>query len=200
MTPMTLAAGVEALGRAELAALVTWAVQRAIAWAEATGTPQDDVTSEALHAIHLALRGHDAGGTTASAYIRRRVEGALLDATRTEKRRRRREVLLCDLGEAQSQPIEDDDEVLARAVGVEGFAVGLPDEDVLKAEMRAALHEELERLPSADRRLYARRHRDEATWEEIAAEMGVAVHIARYHDKRIRERLTAAMRARYDEE
>jgi DNA-directed RNA polymerase specialized sigma24 family protein len=124
----------------------------------------------------------------------------LLDATRKEKRRRRREVLLGDLEEAQRQPIEDHDEALARATGVEAFAVGLPEEDVLRAEMQAALDEEVQRLPSADRRLYARRHRVEATWDEIAAEMGIPARTARYHDKRIRERLTAAMHARYDEE
>jgi RNA polymerase sigma factor (sigma-70 family) len=197
---MTSLAEAKPLGDDEVTALVTWAIEAAVAWAEETGMPEDEITSEVINALHRALRRHEAGGTTVSDYVRRRVDGALLDASRKEKRRRRREVFLGDLEEARGQPVEDHDDALARATGVEGFAVGSPEAGVLRDEMQAALDGEVERLPRGDRLLYVLRYREELTWDDISARTGIPRSTAQLHDKLIRERLTAALRARYDEE
>ena len=196
---MTSLAKVERLGDAELKALVTWAIEAAVAWAEQTGTPEAEVTSEAINAIHRALGRHAAGGTTASDYVRRRVHGALLDASRREKRRSKREVVLDDLEEARGQPIDEHDDALARATGVEGLTVGSPDAGLLRGEMQAALDEEVARLPRGDRLLYVLRYREELTWDELCTRTGIPRSTAQHHDKLIRERLTTALRARYDE-
>ena len=194
---MSSLAAVEALDREELAALVAWAVRSAMAWAEAKGLPEGDVVDEALHAIEGALRTH-AGGTTLSDHVRRRVRGALLDATERETRRRGREVFLDDLaGAAEAE--EDDDEAPAWAAGARGQLVGSPEQSLLRREAQAALDREVERLPPADRRLYALRYRQGLTWNEIVAETSVPVRTLGLRDQRIRARLTAALRAYRDE-
>jgi len=184
---------VKALDHATLAALVAWAIRAAMARAQAKGLAEDELVSEALHAIHGALRTH-AGGTTLSDPIRRRVRGALLDAARREKRRRTREVLFDDIEEAQRPAVEDDD-TLARALGVEALVLGSPEESLLRREAHAALDREVEKLPRADLRLYELRHREGLTWNEISAETGIPGSTARLSDTRIRDRLTAALRA-----
>src|SRR5262249_22969271 len=160
----------------------------------ATGTPEDDVVSEAIEALYRALRRYEPGGTTVSDYVRQRVEGSFVDATRKVTRRKKREVLLADVEEAHRQPIEDDDEALSRATGVEGQVLGSADAVLLQREAQAALDLEVERMPRGDRRLYVQRYREELTWDEISARMGIPSSTLRYHDKRIRDRLTAAMR------
>lgn len=183
----------KALDRAGLAALVAWGIRAAMARAQAKGLAEDEVVSEALHAIHGALRTH-AGGTTLSDHIRRRVRGALLDATKKETRLRKREVLLDDLEEAQRRAVDDDD-TLACALGVEAHVLSSPEESLLRREAHAALDREVQKLPRADLRLYELRHREGLTWNEISAETGIPVSTARLSDTRIRDRLTAALRA-----
>jgi RNA polymerase sigma factor (sigma-70 family) len=188
---------VKALDRAGLAALVAWAIRAAMARAEAKGLAEDEVVSEALHAIHGALRTH-AGGTTLSDHVRRRVRGALLDATKKETRLRNREVLFDDLEEAQGRAGEEDDETLGRALGVEAQVLGSPEESLLRREAQAALDREVAKLSRAERRLYELRHREGRTWNEIAVETGIPVSTARLSDTRIRDRLMAALCAYRD--
>jgi RNA polymerase sigma factor (sigma-70 family) len=191
---------VKPLGPAELAALVTWAIQLATAWAEETGTPADEVEGEVVDAMERALLRHDPSGTTVSDYVRRRVRGALIDATRKEKRRRKHEVLLADLEETAPPTIEDDDEALARALGVEGAVLGSPEEALLRAEEQAAIDREVERMPRADRGQYVMFHREGLTWDEISEQTGIPARTLRFHDKRIRDRLAAALRAFFDDD
>ena len=196
---MTSAAPATALDDAALKALVAWAVRTAMAHADATGLPADEIESEAVHAIQAALRTH-AGGTTLSDHVRRRVRGALLDASKKEKRRRKREVLFDDLEEAQGPAAPEGDDTLARALGVEAEVLGSPLESLLRRERQAALDREVERFPPAERRLYTLRHREGLTWNEITAETGIPGRTARLSDKRIRDHLTAVLRARYKDE
>jgi RNA polymerase sigma factor (sigma-70 family) len=194
---VTTPAPVKALDAAALAALVAWAVRTAMARAEVRGVHVDEVVSEALHGIHRALRTY-AGGTTPSDHVRRRVRGAILDATRREKRIQSREVLLDDLEEARPPAVEDDD-TLPRAVGVEARVVGSPEASLLGREERALLDLEVTRLPRDDRHLYELRHREGLTWDEISVRTGLPARTARLHDKRIRDHLAEALRAYLDE-
>jgi RNA polymerase sigma factor (sigma-70 family) len=194
---VTSFAPVKGLDHAGLVALVAWAIRAALARAQLKGLPEDELVSEALHAIHGALRTH-AGGTTISAHVRRRVRGALLDVTRREMRRRERELLLDDTEEAQGAAVKgegEDEDTQARALGVEAQLLGSPEESLLRREARAALDREVSRLSRDDQRLYALRHQEGLTWEEIAAQTGMPSRTGRSHDKRIRARLTAALRA-----
>ena len=186
---------VKALDRGKLVALVAWAIRSAMAWAQANGLHEGEVVSEVLHAIDGALRTH-AGGTTVSDHVRRRVRGALLDATEKEHRRRDREVFLDDLAASDA---EHDEDGPAWAAGVEGKLVGSPEESLLRREAQGVLDREVERLPRADRRLYELRHRRGLTWDEICAETGIPVRTLGQHDKRIRDHLTAVLRAYQDE-
>ena len=102
--------------------------------------------------------------------------------------------MLDDLEDAPTLAASDDDAVVARALGVEAQVLGSPLESLLRREQRAALDREVDQLPPGDRRLYVLRHREGLTWDEIAAETGIPDRTARLYDKRIRDRLTAALR------
>jgi RNA polymerase sigma factor (sigma-70 family) len=164
---------------------VDWALQAATTWAHARGLPEDEVVDEALHAVAGAVRTHD-GRTTLSEHIRRRVRGALLDATKVEQRRRMREVFLDDL--------EDDEATLSRTPGMDALVVGSPEESLLRHEAQAALGRAVEQLPPFEKRLYELRHREGLTWDEITAETGIPGRTARWYDRKIRDHLAEVLR------
>jgi DNA-directed RNA polymerase specialized sigma24 family protein len=180
----------------ELAALVAWAIRAAKARAHVKGLPADGAEDAALQAVFAALRTHDPAGAPLAAHVRRRVRGALLDLARAVERRGGREVLLDDLEEPIGPGIEHDEEGLGRVAGVEAPIVGSPEASLLRREQQTALDREVDKLPRADRHLYVLRHRKGLAWDAIAAATGLAARTARLHDKRIRDHLTATLRAR----
>jgi len=193
---VTLPAALSAVARAELCAQITWAIRAAAAVAEAYGLLEQDVVSAALYAVEGAMRTHDPARGPLGPHVRRRVRGELYDAARTLGRRKRREVLLDDMEEAAAPGVEDDDLRLSRAFGVEALVVESPEEGLLLREKQEALAREVEKLPVPSRRLYVLRHHEGLTWAEIEVETGLPERTARDHDKKIRDRLAAALRPR----
>jgi RNA polymerase sigma factor (sigma-70 family) len=192
--------GVKGVDGTALAVLVGWAIRLAMAFAQTTGLPEDELEGEALYAIDAALRTHRERGATVSEHVRRRVKGALLDTARKHGKHRQHEVLLDDTEAAERLAVEDDDEALTTALGVGAQVMASPEESLLHRERQALLDQAVERLPPADCRLYVLRHREERTWDGISAELGIPDRTARDHDKRIRGHLTAVLRARFDED
>jgi RNA polymerase sigma factor (sigma-70 family) len=181
--------------REELSLLVAWAMRAALARARVTGLPEEDLESAALSAVESAWRRADTELGKRASHVYRRVQGALLDMGRTLRRRRGREVLLDDLEEAVGPGIEDDDIALPRAAGVDALIVGSPEESLLWRERQSALDREVAKLSAARRRVYVLRHREGLTWPEIQAETGLPERTLQDHDKKIRDHLTAALRA-----
>jgi RNA polymerase sigma factor (sigma-70 family) len=181
--------------RAELTSLVSWAVRAALVRARVRGLPDDELVGAALSAVESAWRRADPARGKRASHVYRRVHGALLDAVRTERRRNDREVLLDDLEEPVPPEVESDEVALPRAAGIEASMVGSPEESMLRRERQLALDREVARLPAAQRRLYVLRHREGYAWEEIEAETGLPGRTARDHDQKIRDHLTAVLRA-----
>lgn len=181
--------------RAELTALVGWALLAAKARARLTGLAVDEAESAALRAVEGALRNHDASGAPLEAYVRLCVRWVLLDLGRSARRRGTHEVLLEDLEEPLQPGIENDGEGLARTAGIEARLVGSPEESLLQREEQAALDHAVDGLARADGRLYELRHREGLTWDAIATTLGIPARTLRLHDKRIRAHLAAVLRA-----
>jgi RNA polymerase sigma factor (sigma-70 family) len=186
----------------ELFPLVRWATKVALAWAR-RGLDEDELIRTALFAFYRALqrRGDeavltvDARGVPVDEIVRRAIFGALHEESRRQRKRRRREVLVDDLVAGQGPVGIDDDELLARASGVEALALGAPSplDSLLRSEAQAHLDAEVARLSPADQRLYDLRHRQELTWDEISARTGVPDSTVRLHAQRTRDRLAAAL-------
>jgi DNA-directed RNA polymerase specialized sigma24 family protein len=162
--------------------------------------PPDELVSAALHAVHGAIRTHDATRAPLAAHVRRRVRGELLDAAAAEILRNERAPVLDDLELPLPPGVEDDELALTRVAGIEDLIAGSPEEILLAHEARAMRDREVAKLPRDDRRLYDLRFRRCVGWNEVAAKLGITPRAAQYRAEEIRTKLTAAMRAYRDDE
>jgi RNA polymerase sigma factor (sigma-70 family) len=159
---------------------------------------EGDLVSQAIFVVYRALREYPEGtahSEEVSVRVQRRVWQALDDAGKKERKRRKREPLLDDLMEEERPVDVGDDEALARAAGVGGLVLASPEDSVLQHEPQAHLDREVERLAPAERHLYVLRHRQGLTWDDISSETRTPARTLRWQDRRIRDRLTAALRA-----
>jgi RNA polymerase sigma factor (sigma-70 family) len=125
--------------------------------------------------------------------VKRRISGELLDATKADRRRQGREVLLDDLAEPLGPGVEDDGAALALAAGVSALVFG-PDEGLLDREKRAALRREVKCLPPPLERLAELRHFQGLPWRDVAKALGISEKTARNYDKKLRALLQVKLR------
>jgi RNA polymerase sigma factor (sigma-70 family) len=177
--------------------LVAQAIGAAVNTAQMRHLDAGDLVSDATMAVWRTLREYPEGTPISdeiSRHVQRRVHGALDTARRRGRKRRKREVLLDDLVD-QARPDVRDEGALARGGGVEDLVLASPEDSVLAHEHQVRLDQEVERLAPRDRRLYALRRREGLGWDEIASTLKTPARTLRAHDARIRDHLTAALRA-----
>jgi hypothetical protein len=180
-----------------LVGLVKWAMRAAQVRARMRGLDESELINRAVAAVLRALRDHPEGTALDDevlAQVRGRVWDALDDEGKKQNKRRRREPFLDDLVEHLG-----DDEALPRALGVEPLVLASPEDSVLAREPLAKLDREVARLAPADRRLYTLRRRRGLPWDAISSRLGIPARTLRFHDRRICDHLTAALRALYAE-
>lgn len=192
--------------RAELAKLVRWAIRIALVLARMHGQwhRREALISDALYALHGALRTFDESKGKLLPFLRIRITGELRDTIKRERRRAAWEVALDDADGALPAGTEDDPAALSFAAGVEAFVAcctaaelhASAEEQYLRREAVTVLHQELEKLsPDARRQLYLR-YWQRLTWDDVAAALGISERTARDHDATFRKALKSALLAR----
>jgi RNA polymerase sigma factor (sigma-70 family) len=200
-------AAFEAVPRAEddLPGLVRWAIRIALVFAGVyrLGHLQDDLVSDALYALHGALRSYDATKGRLKPFLRIRIVGELCDSVKDARQRAAWEVALEDLPEGLPDGSDGEPAALAAAAGVEGFVLGCvavdlragPEAHYLRQEVFAGLRSEIAKLPDEAQRQLDLRYWQHLTWVDLAAVMGIPDRTARDHDHKIRAALRAALLA-----
>jgi RNA polymerase sigma factor (sigma-70 family) len=183
----------EARERAEIEALVAWAIRSALARARVKGLPEQDMVSAALFAVVSALGTFKDAKGKLGPHVRRRVRFELIDAAKIANTRHENEVFLDDLEGAFQPGMDDDDAGLARGAGIDALVFCSPEESLLIKESHTAFHREVARLPRDLRQLYQVRYREGLGWRQVAARLGIPEHTARYQDGKLRALLTDAL-------
>jgi RNA polymerase sigma factor (sigma-70 family) len=166
---------------------------------------QDDLISDALYALHGALRTYDpTTRVPLRSFLRIRIAGELCDAVTDARRRAAMEVALEDSSEVLPESVLGDPLALAQVAGVDGFVLGCAvaelhtnaETQYLRHEVAAGLRREMEQLAPEVRRQLDLRYWEHLTWDEIAAALGIPARTARDRDKKAREALRAALLTR----